>query len=298
MSKAEKFCSMGLVIDHLPVVPVHGNGLNLRLDQIDSLGLLRGPFETAEVALVSELVKPGHVVVDVGANIGYYTLLFSRLVGDAGKVIAFEPDQNNAALLLRNLADNGCWNVKVHQVATSAHKTMLRLYKCAVNNGMHRTYDSICCTTNYQSITAVPLDLVLEGEPRIDFIKMDIEGYEFFALQGMQKLLVEHLPKILVEFSPFALIEAGVTATAFINFFIKHDYVISSVTPKPEVHLVRREVPDLLQRAAVFDSHADILRQQMRCESEAEFRQVLDTLFDKMGRPFEILDSWVCEKYG
>jgi len=282
--------------DHLPIVPIHGDDLRLQLDRHDSLGLLQRPFEPDEVSLVKRVIKPGQVVLDIGANIGYYTLLFSRLVGDAGKVIAFEPDPDNAALLIQNLAANQCQNVTVHQVATGARQAILRLYQCAENAGMHRAYNSICCTTDYRSVTSVAIDQFLENESQIDFLKMDIEGYEYFALQGMQAILEEKAPKILVEFSPFALAEAGVTTTAFIEFFAKRNYTISSVRGEGTDGVIPRNFGDLFERAAVFDSHADVLRQQARCETVTEFGHFLEATFAAIGHPFDILDSWLCER--
>ena len=281
-----------LTVDELPVVPVHGNDLRLRIDQWDSLDLLKQTFEPSEVKLVKQLVKPGQTVLDVGANIGYYTLLFSRLVQTSGQVVAFEPDPQNAAILHRNLDENGCGNVSLHQVAVGDRAATTRLFRCDGNGGMHRLYDSICCSEKYVEVSTVVLDSVLAATPRIDFIKMDIEGYEYFALQGMRSILTKHAPTLMTEFSPFALAETGVTATAMIQFFADQGYTISSIGD----NLVPQDYDDLFARAAVFDAHAGDLLARSRCNSLAEFSSYLTASFDEMGRPFEILDSWLCEK--
>ena len=286
----------GQPLEEPAVVPVHGTHLMLRLDPVDSLELLSRPFEPSEVSLVKELLQPGQTVLDIGANIGYYTLLFSHLVGPAGRVIAFEPDPNNYALLQRNIADNNCENVTAHQLAVGARKERLKLFQCAGNNGMHRAYQSICCGDDFVSVDAVVLDQFLAQGPAIDFIKMDIEGFELFALQGMSHLLEKHSPTIFVEFSPSALAEAGVTTTSFIRFFADRDYAISRVADDAESRLVREETSDLLRRAAEFDGQAASLTQRERCETVQEFGNHLEAEFERMGKPFEILQNWICEK--
>lgn len=279
-------------LDSLPVVSVHDNEFMMRVDRGDSLGLRRQPFELDEVNLVRQLVGSGQVVLDVGANIGYYTLLFSRLVGPSGTVHAFEPELSNAAILRRNLADNQCHNVTLHQVAVGNKDATVGLYRCGDNAGMHRAYESVCCSGDAVDVRSVVLDHFLREKSRIDFIKMDIEGYEYFALEGMERIIHEHSPTILVEFSPFALAEAGVTATAFIQFFADRDYAISSVGST----LVPLDYDDLFARAAVFDGQAAALLKNARYKSLKAFGRHLASEFEKMQKPFEILDSWLCEK--
>ena len=279
-------------LDSLPIVRVHENEFVIRVDRGDSLELLRQPFELDEVHWVTQLVHPAQIVLDVGANIGYYTLLLSRLVGASGKVHAFEPDPSNAAILQRNLADNQCHNVMVHQVAVGNKDATIGLYRCADNAGMHRAYESVCCSSDAVEVRSVVLDQVMRNESRIDFIKMDIEGYEYFALEGMDRIIREYSPTILVEFSPFALAEAGVTATAFIQFFADRNYAISSIGSTR----VPIDFDDLFARAAVFDGQAAALLKNARYKSLSAFGGYLVSEFEKMQKPFEILDSWLCEK--
>lgn len=286
----------GVSRDTRCLVPIHGGDLTLRLDPLDSLELLQQPFESREVGLVKSLLQPGQTVVDVGANIGYYTLLFSRLVGEQGRVISFEPDPNNFALLCRNLADNRCTNVAPHRCAVGAEQTTLKLYRCPGNHGMHRAYESICCGDEFVSVESVVLDQHLADEPRIDFLKMDIEGFEYFALQGMSRLLEQHSPTILIEFSPSALAEAGVSTTDFIRFFAERGYTISLVPESADGEPVLLESDDLLKRARAFDAQAASVLHRERCHDLQEFGAHLATAFDKMGKPFEILQNWICEK--
>src|SRR5512138_2867115 len=96
-----------------PTAQVHGQ--TMYLDPGDSMGLaIQGTYEPEETEAVLRSVKSGMVVVDIGANIGYYTLLFARLVGPQGRVIAFEPDPATFALLKKNVDSNQHRNVELH----------------------------------------------------------------------------------------------------------------------------------------------------------------------------------------
>jgi tRNA G37 N-methylase Trm5 len=99
-------------------------------------------WEPVETELLRKLIKPGDVVLDVGANIGYYAVLFGRWVGDGGWVIAVEPEPDNFSLLCRNLAANGSSNVIPLPVAASDRFGELALYLSSDNKGDHRAYDS------------------------------------------------------------------------------------------------------------------------------------------------------------
>lgn len=95
-------------------------GHKMFLDSKDSLGLsLKGVHEEFETELVKRMIKRGDVVLDIGANIGYYTLIFAKIVGEDGKVFAFEPDPTNFALLKRNVEINGYKNILLVQKAVS-----------------------------------------------------------------------------------------------------------------------------------------------------------------------------------
>src|SRR5262249_36182110 len=151
-----------------------------------------GVYEPFETGLLQNQLRPGDVVVDVGANIGYYTLLFARCVGPRGRVFAFEPDQTNFDLLRRNVERNGYTNVTLVRKAVAAQSGKLRLYLCEDNKGDHRTYDSHDGRPSLE-IDAVSLDDYFAGERgSIALIKMDIQGAEEGALRGMRRLLADN----------------------------------------------------------------------------------------------------------
>ena len=110
------------------------------LDRRDALELAtREVYERTATGIVQREINEGDVVLDIGANIGYYTLLAARLVGPTGQVIAFEPDQTNFALLRKNVEANGYRNVVLVNKAVSDHNGTAELFLNDANPGDHRT---------------------------------------------------------------------------------------------------------------------------------------------------------------
>lgn len=191
------------------------------LDELDSLGLReRRSFEPEETRLCKALVEQGDTCLDVGANIGYHTVLLSRLAGPSGKVIAIEPDPDNYRLLNKNCRPEirkGL--VTTFQVALGRTTGTGNLYRSKDSNAMHRLYPSICCLNESTEVSVITGDsLQLTG---IDFLKIDIEGYEVPALEGLCETIANSPSiKILSEFSPLSVLEAGYSSLDFIEMML------------------------------------------------------------------------------
>jgi len=181
-------------------------GHKMFLDPIDSLGLsIWGVYEPLETELIKKETKEGDVVLDLGANIGYYTLIFAKLVGENGKVFAFEPDPDNFAILKKNIEINGYKNVTLIQKAVSNKAGKGKLYLSKYNKGAHAIYDKND-NSKFVEVETIRLDDYFKNNNRVDFIKMDIEGAEGLAIQGMPLVLKDNKNiKILTEFNPAAL---------------------------------------------------------------------------------------------
>src|SRR3990167_1916537 len=118
-------------------------GHKMLLDSKDSLNLsLYGIYEEYETELIQKEIQKGDVVLDIGANIGYYTLIFAKLVGENGKVFAFEPDPTNFDLLKQNVENNGYKNVVLDRKSVSDKNGRLKLFLSEDNLADHRIYDS------------------------------------------------------------------------------------------------------------------------------------------------------------
>lgn len=196
-------------------VTVHG--LKLYLDSRDSLNLSINPnYEPEETRFLQDSIKSGQCVIDIGANIGYYTTLMAKLVGPSGKVFAFEPDPDNFETLKKNIETNGFKNVTIEKLAVSDVTKDLKLFY-STDKGDQRVYDSND-GRQFRTIKAVSLDDYLkEFRQPVHFIKMDIQGAEGYALQGMRKTITGNNLLMNIEFWPLGLDNSGFGARKFVE---------------------------------------------------------------------------------
>ena len=145
--------------------------------------------------------KEGMNVLDIGANIGIYTMLAAKIVGPKGKVFAYEPYPNNCTLIRKSLLENQFQNVTVFQNAVSKEEEFIFLdSEPGGSNCM-----SIKADSNYVPeliVQSVTVDDTIPKEMKIDLIKIDIEGFEGIAIQGMMKTLTNNRPIVFMEFFP------------------------------------------------------------------------------------------------
>lgn len=191
-----------------PLIEVDGHKMLWGSEGITS-ALTLGIYEPLETEIVKREIKKGDIVLDLGANIGYYTLLLARLVGEEGKVFAFEPDPTNFSWLEKNVEMNGYKNVVLIPKAVSNKTGKIRLYLSQRNRADHRIYDSQDGRQSIEIETVRLDDYFKDYGGKIDFIKMDIQGAEGEALQGMSGLLKNNDVKMLMEFSPGGLKISG-----------------------------------------------------------------------------------------
>jgi len=156
-----------------------------------------GRFEPQTTEIVCERIKSGDTVLDVGAHFGYYTLLFSDLVGEEGSVIAFEPDHDVFKVLSANVRLNGLTNVQLFQQAASDTNGRARFYasdagqsSLVPQRGLRRIYD----------VMTVRIDEL--GLERLDMAKIDTEGTEAKVLRGMRETIERCRPWLVLEFIP------------------------------------------------------------------------------------------------
>lgn len=165
-------------------------------------------FEADILQVFVGLIRPGSVILDIGANVGLYSLLGSELTGPGGRILAFEPEPNTCAALKKNLSLNGINNVTTLPMALSDRNGMVELVvpeevKAKFEYG--DSYLSMKQTDADKSPAAIPcrrLDEVLEEMNilNVDVIKIDVEGAEYLCLSGAKRLLKGvHKPVILME---------------------------------------------------------------------------------------------------
>lgn len=213
-----------------PKVDVHE--FTMHLDSDDDMDLsFYGEFEPAETAIVQKYLKPGDTAIDIGAHIGYYTLLMSRLVSTNGLVVAFEPAPRNLEILRRNVDENAVKNATIHPTAVGSKPGMGRLY-LSTNSVDHHLFDA---EESRESIlvNTTSLDEHFAGtDINIDFIKMDIQGGEAEAIRGMTGLMeAGRIKTILFEFWPQGLCAAEADAKELIQVIESLNYRIEEVQP-------------------------------------------------------------------
>lgn len=183
-----------------------------------------GNYEAYETSIILNNIKKGDIVVDIGANIGFHTILFANKVGPQGKVYAFEPDPVSYEILLKNINANNFKNVIAKPFAISDKKAKLILYKSENNYGDNRVYDSDLPTTKIK-VQADSLDnlfstIIKEGE-RVSLLKIDTQGFEPFVIQGAKKLIKKYKPILFFEYWPYGYHSSKSNGTEMLNYLKK-----------------------------------------------------------------------------
>jgi FkbM family methyltransferase len=170
------------------------------IDRIVYVVLIKlGVWDKELIAFVDRTVKKNMVVVDVGANIGVYTLMFSKLVGERGSVISIEADKDNYEILENNISLNKCNNISAYYTAIFSEVTEKKFIVNKIHKGDHRLIqdkDKANEEAEYVLVKCSTLDSILQNN-EIDIIKIDIQGGELDALEGM-KNVIGNSPNLMI----------------------------------------------------------------------------------------------------
>jgi FkbM family methyltransferase len=177
-----------------------------------------GREEAQMTALFKQAVAPGDTVLDIGGYLGYFTLLAARAAGPSGRVVVVEANPQSQVLLERNIERNGFTDrVALHRTAVAEKPGTATFYWDASDgstSGLARP-DNLGGT---YEVPVATIDSLLEGEPALDVVKIDIEGGEVGALAGMHNTLANAKPglKLFIELNPDALANAGTSGHALL----------------------------------------------------------------------------------
>jgi FkbM family methyltransferase len=162
-----------------------------------------GKYEPYETKLILRQTKKGDVIVDIGANIGYYTILLADKVGKKGKVYAFEPDLTSFEILEKNIKANKLENIVAINVAIGSKNGKLELYKSKENFGDHKLYGK----GERKAVKVINLDNFLEE--KVNLMKIDTQGWEPEVIEGAKRIIKEWKPILFMEYSPTSYREAN-----------------------------------------------------------------------------------------
>jgi FkbM family methyltransferase len=177
-----------------------------------------GLMGRAERRFFEGAVTPGQVVVDVGANQGIFTLLFSRLVGPGGCVFALEPEPGLFGALDRNCRINAASNVTRVPAAAGQTRSKGVLHCSRFNSGDNRLTDSL--KGRSVAVEIVPLDEILPKE-QVSLVKIDVQGYELSVVKGMPAIMSRNPAiKVFFEYWPAGLGYAGSVPGELLEFFL------------------------------------------------------------------------------
>ena len=159
-------------------------------------------------------IKPGMNIVDIGANIGLHSIIFSNIVGNEGKVYSFEPEKALFQAINETIKINNLNNVKAYNIALGEKAQNKLLYRSAFNSGDNRLAKENSLSLMEGAVVSVErLDKILCNK-RVDFVKMDVQGWEIHVLEGMDDIFKRN-PNLIVyfEYWPRGLRMAGKNPT-------------------------------------------------------------------------------------
>jgi FkbM family methyltransferase len=217
-------------------------------------------FKSGEFSIISQIPRGG-VCVDLGANVGLYSILMAKQVGNEGEVYSFEPGKIAYCLMKANIEINQLDNITPINVAVSDKSGLGKLFVCGTGDSDNTLGD----TSNPNDVRAqididlVALDDYFKGK-KIDFIKMDIQGSEYLALKGANRILKNnpHI-KILMEYCPHSLIDMGVSPAEFLNYVRSIGFDIELLSESSPTRLISdNELIDLVGPGKKY-SYVDVL---------------------------------------
>jgi len=240
-------------------VRVQRSGIQWELDLgegIDFAIFLLGAFERSTLNALKELVKPGHTVLDIGANIGAHTLHLANAVGPEGRVFAFEPTDFAFGKLTRNLAINPGLQQRVvasqlflvDELGRQRQTEIYSSWPLEEVGDQHPKHLGKLQSTSNASTETLDLFAARNNFSRVDLIKIDVDGHEHPVLKGGRELLKKFAPTLVMELSPYVHSEEGNSFKELIDMLRDCGYSLKDVKSRQPVRLdaeyLSRVVPD------------------------------------------------------
>jgi FkbM family methyltransferase len=222
-----------------PEADVVRRGIRWKLDLregIDFAIWLFGRFEGSTVRAYEKVVRPGHVVLDVGANVGAHALPLARLVGPGGRVVCFEPTDFAFRKLVANARSNpdlaGRMTLVQAMLVGAANgrvpERVFSSWPLAPGDDLHALHRGRPMTTRGARAMTLDAALVEAGVARVDFVKMDVDGHECSVLRGAPEML-RQAPPLILELSPYVLDETGASVEELLEILGAARYTLAEL---------------------------------------------------------------------
>lgn len=230
-------------------------------DQAVGIHVANGNYEPHVMRIFMRYLKPGMRVLDIGANIGFFSLLSASLVGEAGAVFAIEPNMNNCRFIQASKDLNCFENILIMQMAAHSSTGILSMNSSYSNGTTSSVSNDLDILMRSNTVAAIQLDNIKELDKGVDFIKIDVEGAEYHALLGAIELIRKFRPVIVSEFSPSAMPGiSGVDGLTYLNLLCSFDYDLSVLYFNGTIQNYAQDTESVLK---AFDSagvdHIDLL---------------------------------------
>ena len=221
-------------------------------------------WEKQETYLLENILEPGAYVLDLGAHFGYYSILAGKKVGPKGRVFAFEPDEFNFGILKRNIALNQLDGIVIPiQKAVGNRNEVKILYGASASDSSDRILFPTGEEKVSQQIECVRVDDYLESHDpealsKIRVVKMDVEGFEVFALEGLKKILESPEITLFTEINYRRISQAGTSAEIYLRELVSLGFYIYTINPREEEKesaLLEIPIADLAKEA---EYHVDL----------------------------------------
>ncbi|HEV7877785.1 FkbM family methyltransferase [Bradyrhizobium sp.] len=240
--------------DH-EIVLRDGIKYDLNLSEGIDLGIYLGNFyERQTGSALSKLVAPASLVLDIGANIGAHTLHLARLVGPAGRVLAFEPTDFAFRKLRRNLDLNPSLASRVelfHYFLTaddgvSVPNAIYSSWPLVAEDGLHAKHLGREMKTDMAQARSLDGILSEHADRKVQLVKLDVDGFECDVLRGASSLLRDTRPIFVMELAPYALEERGASLDQLLSYFLPNGYVIYDERTHKRLPSAAKELQELV----------------------------------------------------
>jgi len=230
---------------------VQRDGIFFALDLKESVdrGIFLAGWEPLTIKWLKENLHPGDVVIEVGANVGAHSLIISKIIGDKGKLYAFEPTDYAFKKLKFNydLNQNLSQNTTLYKLFVSNKENVKKNLKIRSSWKVNKTKKTEDKMDENYSGEIINIDIFFKGLSRVNFIKIDVDGFDFKVLEGAEDIIRLHQPTIFVELSEADLQKNGDSIEKVINFFSDLNY--SGVLENGEIIASASKLKDSLRHA-------------------------------------------------